>query len=146
MQVTVTYLGTPYQLETSARGHSIKTDAVDSAKNGTDDELNPHEHFLGSLGECAAMTMLMYAKRKGWTVDKLTVVVTEDKIDDPEDKSATPAKIPRIRVVATPEGSTLTDEQIAKLKEVGEKCPVKKLVMERKVIELEVKPSTAASK
>jgi putative redox protein len=135
MQVDVEYTGNPYQLKTTARGITTQSDAFDQAKNGGDAFQNPHEKFLGSLGECTAMTILMYAKRKGWDIDKLTVKVKEGKIEEP---AGSGTKVPHITLSVEIESESLTDEQLDKLKEIGGRCPIKKLVMEAKVIDLDV--------
>lgn len=141
MKVTVKYDGVPYQLTTEARGHSITADAFDFKKNGGDTALTPHEHLLASLGECAAMTILMFAFAKKWPVERLNVTVTEGKIDDPDNEAK---QIPHVvEKVDIPDG-TLTEEQLTKLKEVGEKCPLKRWVQERKVIEVEVTQSKSS--
>jgi putative redox protein len=135
MQVTVKYAGVPYELETDARGHTSKTNAVDSLKNGSDKAQNPHERFLAALGECYAMTVLMYAQRKGWKVDSLEVTVKEGKIDDP---AGSGKKIPHITMPMKIDAPTLTDDQVTKLIEIGGRCPVKELVMSAKVIEHDI--------
>lgn len=135
MKVVTTYTGVPYQVRNGARGYFIDLDAQDLAGNGTTDGLNPHEDLLGSVGACTAMTMLMYAKRQKWVIDKLTITTTEGKTDDPQKSGS---KIPHISMKAEIVSETLTAEQITKLKEIGDRCPLKKLIMEAKVIDLEV--------
>lgn len=131
MKVTITSTpGQPYRHELKAGAHTIVSD-VDSKMKGGDLGPTPHELFLLSLGTCAAMTMEMYAARKALAVTKVTITVEEDKVDDP-DGSGT--KIPRITETIEIEGN-LTDTELAKLKEIGSKCPVLLLFLGKKVVE-----------
>ncbi len=142
LKVTVTYAGVPFQHITEARGHKVTGD-LDTSQKGGNTGLTPHEQFLGSLGQCTAMTIEVYAGMKKWTIPGMTVTVTEDKIDDPNNAGT---QIPHIEIeVSIDGGDSLTDEQIAKLKEKGENCPIKKLVMNPKVIDLKVSRTPASS-
>jgi putative redox protein len=136
LKVSITSKGANYAYKVDARQHSFDIDAETTHKGG-DTAINPHEAALGGLGGCTVMTMAMYAAQKGWSVTFELTEVTEDKIDDPADTSeGTKKKIPHIVERITVKGAT--DEQLAKLKDIGKRCPVYLLMINPKVIDLEV--------
>lgn len=93
---------------------------------GMDTGPDPYELLLGALGACTSMTMRMYAKRKGWAFDDLSVTLAHEKVHatDCADCETVDGKVDQItreiRVVAP----DLTEEQTAKLFEMADKCPV----------------------
>jgi putative redox protein len=142
MKVTVSPTGAPYAYEVKARHHTLSLDVAKPQKGG-DTAANPHEAALGALGACTAITLALYIDTKKWPVSNIQVTVDEDTIDDPNDTSAgTKRRIPHIVETITFEGD-LTDEQLAKLKEYTEKCPVFKLMRDDKVMETVLKPVKA---
>jgi uncharacterized OsmC-like protein len=125
MKITVTSRpGHAYLQEISADGFTVLAD-VSSNVGGNDMGLSPHEIFLGGLGACTAMTLQMVARKKQWDLQKVTVVVTEQLVDDP----AVPGtKIPQITESISVEGN-LTASQIQTLQNTASKCPVYKLLV-----------------
>ncbi len=121
--------GTPYRHELKARSHTIYADAPATLKGG-DTGPTPHELALMGLGACTAMTLEMYAANKKWDLQQVTVTVTEDSIDDPEQPGT---KIPRITEDIQMLGN-LTPAQITTLKTIAEKCPVYKLFTGKKEV------------
>jgi putative redox protein len=86
---------------------------------GTDTGPRPTQLLASSLAGCTAITVELYAQRKGWEVDGLEVTV--DMRSDAERKPT------HFDVeVALPAG--LDDEQRRKLMTIAEKCPVHKLL------------------
>jgi uncharacterized OsmC-like protein len=47
---------------------------------GTDRGLTPYQFLAAGLGACTSMTVRMYARRKGWPLDHISVDVTHDKV------------------------------------------------------------------
>jgi putative redox protein len=95
------------------RHRLIADEPLDSG--GDDEGPSPQELLAASLASCTAITMEMYAKRKGWNVDGLTV-----------DVDYTPAgrgSPTRFKLVMTMPAH-LTDEQIEKLRVIANRCPV----------------------
>ena len=86
---------------------------------GTDTGPRPTQLLATSLAGCTAITIELYAERKGWNLDGLEVSV--DMQSDAERKPTHFAV-----EVALPEG--LDDEQRKKLMVIAEKCPVHKLL------------------
>lgn len=86
---------------------------------GTDTGPRPTQLLASSLAGCTAITVELYAQRKGWDVDGLEVTV--DMRSDAERKPT------HFDVeVALPAG--LDDDQRHKLMLIAEKCPVHKLL------------------
>jgi putative redox protein len=71
------------------------------------------------------MTMRMYAERKKWPLDGVTVRLSHDKIHaaDCESCETKVGKIDDIEREISIEGA-LDDEQRARLMEIADKCPV----------------------
>ena len=96
------------------RSHTITSDEPKD-HGGDDNGPSPQELLAASLASCVAITMEMYAKRKGWEVAGLTV-----------DCEYTPAErgFPTRFDVVMKMPARLTDEQIERLQVIAAKCPV----------------------
>jgi putative redox protein len=94
------------------------------ADGGTDTGPRPSQLLASSLAGCTAITIELYAQRKGWDLDGLEVAVDMSS----EDESVPPHAVPTHFTVevALPEG--LDDEQRRKLMVIAGKCPVHKLL------------------
>jgi len=104
--------------------HHLLADEPES-HGGTDLGPSPYQFLSTGLGACTAMTIRLYARRKGWPLAHVSVDVSHDKVhakdcEDCEDKGA---KIDLFRRVIRLEGE-LDDDQRAKLIEIAGKCPV----------------------
>lgn len=85
----------------------------------------PYGYLLAGLGACTSMTVRLYAQRKGWPLDHVSVRLTHAKAhaEDCANCGAEDAKVDRIEKTLTLQGD-LTAEQRARLLEIAEKCPV----------------------
>ncbi len=88
----------------------------------------PYDLLLGALGTCTAMTMKMYADRKGLAFEGTTIQVTHERNHEEdmehavaEDGMQTQALHRSIEI-----HGDLTDQERAKLIEIADKCPVHK--------------------
>jgi putative redox protein len=90
---------------------------------GTDTGPRPSQLLASSLAGCTAITIELYAQRKGWDVEGLEVAVDMSSAGGPN-SHASPTHF--TVEVALPEG--LDDEQRKKLMVIAEKCPVHKLL------------------
>ena len=120
-----------YRQEIASATHSFASDAG-KEHGGEDSAPNPHELLLGSLGACTAITIQMYAKRKGYDLKAVNV-----KCEDSIVESAEGQKSNLITRNIELEGD-LTQEQIDGLKAVADKCPIHKLLQGPKEIKTEV--------
>lgn len=92
-------------------GHSVVVDEP-TESGGTDRGPSPTRLLTASLAACTAITVEMYAERKGWEVGALVVEV--------EAELGNPARFD----VALKVPAELTDEQIKRLEVIAGKCPV----------------------
>jgi putative redox protein len=84
-------------------------------QGGDDDGPNPQELLAASLAGCTAITIEMYAKRKGWDLPNVEV-----EADYEQGERGSPTKF--TLTIRLPDG--LSDEQIERLSVIAAKCPV----------------------
>jgi putative redox protein len=102
--------------EVEIRGHTVVSDEPGSL-GGEDQGPTPQELLAGALAACTAITLRMYAGRKGWDLEGLEVVVESE----PGERDACG---PFTVVLSLPK--ELTDEQIRRLRVIAGKCPVRR--------------------
>ena len=89
---------------------------------------DPYTLILGALGSCISMTTRLYAKRKGWPLERVTVRLRQQRIhakDCLECAKDTEGYVHRIERSVSFEGN-LSEEQLTRLQEIAHKCPVHK--------------------
>ncbi len=99
--------------------------ADEPAPLGTDTGPSPYELLLASLGACTSMTLRLYAQRKGWDLQRVTVRLQHSRIhaQDCADCETTEGYLDRIdREIEM--GGSLDEEQKRRLLEIAERCPV----------------------
>ncbi|MBA2341352.1 MAG: OsmC family protein [Pyrinomonadaceae bacterium] len=87
---------------------------------------DPYALLLAALGGCISMTVTMYAKRKGWQVERVTVRLNHERVhaeDCVQCERTTEGFALRIKRAVHIEGE-LTEEQEARLHEIALKCPL----------------------
>ena len=117
------------QHEISAGTHKWIADAGKDI-GGNETGPNPHELMLASLGACTSMTLKVFASRRGWKLDEVTVKLNEETVEDPNTPGKKMSKITRDISVT----GELTQEQLDTLKSIADKCPIHKLLTESKQI------------
>ena len=92
---------------------------------GADTGPGPYEFLLAALGTCSAMTMRLYADRKGIPLRRASVTLMHDKIyaTDCAECETKEGKIDRIARVISLDGD-MTDTQRASLLAIADRCPV----------------------
>jgi putative redox protein len=112
------------------RHHRVLADEpVDGG--GNDAGPNPYELLLSALGACTAMTVRLYAQRKGWPLDGVEVALKHERIHaedcaDCETKVGWLDHIEKEIVVA----GDLTPEQQGRLGEIAHRCPVNQTLLQ----------------
>jgi putative redox protein len=103
-----------YRHMVDIRSHHVSVDEPLEA-GGDDTAPSPQEMLAASLASCTAITMEMYAQRKGWDLGYVEVEVEYT----PAERGC-PTKFDL--VMRFPEDAT--EEQVERLKVIAAKCPV----------------------
>ena len=113
-----------YQQVIIAGSHFLYVDEPEEV-GGRDTAPNPYELLLGALGACTSITLEMYARRKGWPLDGVEVVLdhTKDYAKDCENCEENDARLDRIQINVKLKGD-LSDEQRERLVYIASRCPV----------------------
>jgi putative redox protein len=96
-------------------GHSLTVDEPEK-QGGKNRGPSPTRLLTASLASCTAITIVMYADRKGWDVGELEV--TAD-FHYPVPRGESARFEVRVRIPAE-----LSDEQVERVKVIAGKCPV----------------------
>jgi putative redox protein len=113
MKATATRSGTLRQA-IRIRDHQLTIDEP-TDKGGEDQGPSPQEILAASLAACTAITMEMYAKRKGWDVGDVEVAC-----DYTPAERGCPTRFNL--VMRFPD--SMSDEQVERLRVIAAKCPV----------------------
>ncbi len=93
------------------------------AYGGTNRGMSPYGFLSAGLGACTSMTIRMYARRKGWPLEHVSVDVCHDKVHAQDASTGSGDKIDtwrrRIRLTGP-----LDADQRQRLLEIADKCPV----------------------
>jgi putative redox protein len=105
-------------------GHRFKADEPVNI-GGTDAAPTPYDYLLAGLGGCTSMTVGLYARRKGWPLEDVTVAMRHSRIHakDCADCDTKDGMLDHVDMDVQLTGD-LTPEQRAKLIEIAAKCPV----------------------
>lgn len=108
---------TGFAVETRVRRHRLLADEP-TASGGTDTAPTPLEMLATGLASCTAITLRMYAERKGWALGTVKV----------DCRGFVEGKGYRFERRITL-GAPLTDEQRGRLAEIADRTPVTRVVM-----------------
>ena len=114
MKATARRNGGKFRHEIDVRQHEMLADEPKD-HGGEDAAPNPQELLAASLASCTAITMEMYAERKGWEIGEVIV-----DVDYEPAQRGSPTKFEM--VVKLPK--ELPEDQREKLMQIAAKCPV----------------------
>lgn len=99
-------------------GHTVVIDEPSHVEGGTDVGPSPTRLVAAGLAGCVAVTMEMYAARKGWDIGPVEVDVDVEYEDFAPRSFDVTLRLP----------ASLSEEQKERLKAVARKCPVHKVL------------------
>lgn len=108
-----------YRQRISIDAHDVFADVATSL-GGEDSAPDPHGLLDSSLAACTAITLTMYAKRRGMPLDGINIDIERDAS---KEKSGEYNLALNIHFVGS-----LSDEQTQQLLGIVEKCPIHKLL------------------
>lgn len=116
---------TSFRAELGARSHRMVADEP-VVLGGTDAGPTPYEYLLMAVAACTAMTLRMYATRKEWPLEAVTVSVRQARSHERDCEHCATEAVGvthierRIEMVGP-----LSDEQRARLVDIANRCPLK---------------------
>ena len=129
-----TQAGRRFAVTVSAAGDQIVYADEPAAAGGDDLGPTPYELLLASLGACTAMTLRLYADRKGWPLESVRMRLGHERVYRDDRDGATgdgpvsgPARIERITREIELHGP-LDAAQRARLMEIAARCPVHRTI------------------
>ena len=128
MGKTIVRSGQGYRTEIRVRDHVFYADEPTDA-GGTDTAPTPTEILLGALGSCMAITVQLYATRKGWPLEGVEVALESERFNANQyaGYEGEAQFIHELRNQIVFHGP-LDDEQRARLLEIAGKCPVPRMI------------------
>ena len=122
--VIVRDTGSGFAQEIVVGRHHLKADEPEDA-GGADTGPSPYDYLLVALGSCTSMTVAMYARRKQWPLEGITIRLEHSKIHatdcaECETKNGMLDRIERDISLSGP----LSEAHRARLLEIAERCPV----------------------
>jgi uncharacterized OsmC-like protein len=110
--------------EVVAGSHSLVSDEPLSA-GGSDRGATPYDLLLAALGSCTSMTVAMYARRKGWPLERVTVRLRHSRVHA-EDCATCETRDARLTIIDREIAfdGALGEDQRARLMEIANRCPV----------------------
>lgn len=138
--VTVTHVpGTTYQTRIDTGDLALIGDEPESS-GGDGLGPGPYDLLLAALGHCTVLTILLYARRKGWPVEGVSARASHERlvVEEETDGEVVRRKVERILQEITLEGA-LDAGQRARLMEIAGKCPVHRTITgELEIVDVEV--------
>ncbi len=110
-----------------------------TAMGGNNSGPDPYEHLLAALGACTSMTLRMYANRKKWPLEHVSVELQHGRShgEDCEHCDDEHQQVDVIRRQIRLDGD-LDEDQRVRLLEIADRCPVHKTLHNKIVVETSV--------
>ena len=123
--ISATVGASGYRTDVQAGPHAFVADEP-IALGGSGLGPTPYELLLGALSSCMAMTLRMYADRKGWPLQSVTIQLRTDKAHQQDCERCETADVGPPRIARRIElAGPLSDEQRTRLLQIADRCPVK---------------------
>ena len=122
-----------YAQHVVTRSHLLRADEP-LDQNGQDTGPPPYDYLCAALGACTSMTIRMYADRKEWPVEHVSVDVGHEKVDHPDTPNT---RIDRFTKQIRIKGE-LSEAQLDRLYQISARCPVHKTLMAGALIDSEL--------
>jgi putative redox protein len=116
-----------YTHDVEVDGHSLMADEPEPA-GGANRGPSPTRMLAASLASCTAITMEMYADRKGWDLGEVEVVV---------DMEYGESGLPHSFLVTMKLPKELSEEKQQRLGVIGGRCPVHRVLSREAEVEVE---------
>ena len=114
-----------YRVDVEAGAHTFIVDEPVSM-GGTNIGATPYDYLLGALGGCMAITLRMYADRKGWPLQGVRVQLRTTRSHAPDCESCETQTVGLATIERRIEfDGPLTDQQCERLLYIAGRCPVK---------------------
>ena len=120
------------------KAHSMMADEPESV-GGDDFGPSPYDYLMAGLAACTTMTLKLYAQRKKWDLQEVSVYITHAKKHS-DDLGIETAQKGYLDVISKKLKFTgdLDETQRLKLKEIAAKCPVHRTLQREVIIETEL--------
>jgi uncharacterized OsmC-like protein len=123
--ISATVGASGYRTDVQAGPHAFVADEP-LALGGSGLGPTPYELLLGALSSCMAMTLRMYADRKKWPLEGVTIYLRTDNAHQKDCARCDMADVGPPRIARRIElAGPLSDEQRARLLQIADRCPVK---------------------
>ena len=130
--------------EITAGAHHLRADEPIEV-GGTDAAPDPYDYLLAGLGACTSMTMGLYARKRKWPLEDITVSLRRSRIHakDCTDCETTEGMLDDLDVEVVLTGP-LSDAQRATLMSIAHKCPVHRTL--KSEIKIRIRPTSGMAK
>lgn len=125
--------------EMTTGSHHLRADEPASV-GGTESAPDPYDYLLAGLGACTSMTLGLYARKRKWPLEDVTIALRRSRIHakDCADCETKEGLLDRIDLEVKMTGP-LSEQQRATLLEVAHKCPVHRTL--KSEIKINVRPA-----